>query len=175
MFWVSFANLERQAYSKGMTIFDQLMQEEYDSWGIQPPELPWCTPEQTQLEVEFLKRTLCLRKAHTILDLQCSWGRHALRLGSEGYNIVGTDISESMITRARKSAENSSITAVFTVTDFRDMGYTSQFDVVYQIQASFFEAWRPPTDVSVLLHAVRLALKPNGRYLFGWHNDLNTA
>ena len=68
-----------------MTIVDQLMQEEYDSWGMHPPEHAWCTPEQTRLEVEFLRRALSLSKTDAILDLQCSWGRHALILGPEGY------------------------------------------------------------------------------------------
>ena len=158
-----------------MTIFDQLMQGEYDSWGIHPPEHAWCTPEQTRLEVEFLKRTLCLSKTDAILDLQCSWGRHALMLGSEGYNVVGADISESMIARAKRTAASSYCTATFAVTDLRNMGYRSQFDVVYQLQASFFEAWRTPTEVCDLLLRVRRVLKPNGRYLFGWKDDRNTA
>ena len=158
-----------------MTIFDQLMQEEYDSWGIQPLEHTWCTPEQTRLEVEFLKRTLCLSKTDAILDLLCSWGRHALMLGSEGYNVVGVDISKSMITRAKQTAASAHCTATFVVTDFRDMRYEFQFDVVYSIQTSLFEAWRTPAEMCDLLFCVRKVLKPNGRYLFGWKDDWNTA
>jgi SAM-dependent methyltransferase len=158
-----------------MTIFDQLMQEEYDSWGIQPPEHAWCSPEQTRLEIEFLKRTLCFSKSDAILDLQCSWGRHALLLGSEGYNAFGVDISESMIAQAKIKAANSNCAVVFAATDFRNMRCESQFDVVYQIQASFFEAWRTPDEVCDLLLCVRKVLKPDGRYLFGWKDDWNTA
>ena len=158
-----------------MTIFDQLMQEEYDGWGIQPPEHAWCTPEQTRLEVEFLNRTLGLSKTDAILDLQCSWGRHALMLGAKGYNVVGSDISESMIARANQTAASSHCTATFVVTDFRDMRYESLFDVVYSVQTSLFEAWRTPAEVCDLLFCVRKCLKPNGRYLFGWTDDWNTA
>jgi SAM-dependent methyltransferase len=158
-----------------MTIFDQLMQEEYDGWGIHIPEHPWCTEEQTRLEIEFLKRTLCLSKADAILDLQCSWGRHALMLGAEGYNLVGVDISESLIARAKQMAASSQCTATFEMTDFREMRFKSQFDVVYQIQASFFEAWRTPDEVYELLLSVQKILRQNGRYLFGWKDDWNTA
>ena len=158
-----------------MTIFDQVMQEEYDRWGIHPPEHAWCAPEQTRREVEFLKIALDLRPSATILDLQCSWGRHALMLGAEGYTVMGVDISPTMIANATRAATRPQCPATFAVVDVRTMDYVSHFDVVYQIQSSLFEAWRPPSTVGELLRAVWNALKPRGQYVFGWKDDWNTA
>lgn len=42
----------------------------------------------------------------TILELGCGTGGHAIPLAQKGYRVSGIDISEAMIARARRKAEN---------------------------------------------------------------------
>ncbi len=158
-----------------MNLFDRLMQEEYDRWGKNPPLHAWCSPDRTKKEVNFLKRTLQLSRKHTILDLFCSWGRHAIVLASQGYNVIGLDISQPMISRAKEQAAINGCSVRFERIDFNDMNYNAEFDIIYSIQSSPFEAWRQPEEVLDMLKRVRTTLKANGLYLFGWSDNWNRA
>ena len=53
------------------------------------------------LEVIFARAG---RPVHGLLDLGCGTGRHAVELASRGYEIVGVDLSEAMLERARRRA-----------------------------------------------------------------------
>jgi len=156
-------------------IFDQIMQSEYDSWGENLPSHAWCNKEQTHLEVEFLEKALQLSQNHSILDLFCSWGRHAIALAIRGYNVFGLDISQSLINHAKKDALACKCNVEFLVSDFWKSEFSSEFDVIYSIQSSPFEAWRNQQEIVTFLKLIRSSLKTNGQYLFGWANDWNRS
>jgi cyclopropane fatty-acyl-phospholipid synthase-like methyltransferase len=151
------------------------MQQQYDEWGQNPPEHVWCNEQSTQTEVTFLKNALHLRKTQAILDLFCSWGRHAIALAQEGYMMTGVDISPSMIAHAQKKAAETGCAAHFMVADVQNLCFEEPFDVVYNIQSSLFEAWRTLDEIIDMLRCVREVLCPGGKYLFGWSNDWNRA
>ena len=151
------------------------MQTEYDSWGADPPSQAWCDQKQTSNEVAFLEKALQLTPGSSILDLFCSWGRHAIPLAIQGYNVLGLDISQPLISRARDTALRSNCSANFMVCDFWRTEFRLEFDVIYSIQSSPFEAWRSPREIVDFLKRVELSLKANGLYLFGWANSWNRS
>jgi len=158
-----------------MNIFDQIMQSEYDSWGENPPTHAWCSQAQTEIEIAFLKKTLQLSPKHAKLDLFCSWGRHAIALSMQGYNVSGIDVSVPLINRAKETAKRHNCTAKFKATDFYETEFSSEFDVVYSIQSSPFEAWRASDEIVRQLSHIRSALKSGGLYLFGWPDNYNRS
>jgi len=50
-----------------------------------------------------------------VLDAACGTGHHAIALASKGYQVVGADLSESMIQRARENASVHGVGASFVV------------------------------------------------------------
>jgi cyclopropane fatty-acyl-phospholipid synthase-like methyltransferase len=158
-----------------MNFFEQTMQSEYDEWGYNPPNHAWCNQARTEVEIQFLEEVLELSSEQTILDLFCSWGRHSLALTHKGYKIIGLDISKSMIAKAKQDATTSNDDARFVLGDVRYMPFVAAFDVVYSIQSSVFEAWRTPDEALDFLIYIQQALKPEGKYLFGWPDNWNRA
>jgi SAM-dependent methyltransferase len=64
-----------------------------------------------------------------VLDVGCGTGRHAVILGEQGYQVSGTDISESMLEIARSRAS-----AKFNVVGMDALAATAaEFDLVYSL------------------------------------------
>lgn len=59
-------------------------------------------PSRKTQELPFLLKILKNNKCHTILDLGCGTGEHALVLANEGYQVTGCDISSEMLTICEK-------------------------------------------------------------------------
>ena len=155
------------------SIFERVMQKEYDAWGHTPPDHAWCGADQTQVEVRFLQQALSLSPEHTILDLYCSWGRHAAALTQLGYRVIGVDISRPMLTAAKQNALGNN--AAFVKADVKGLPFTAALDIIYAVQSSAFEAWRTPEEILHYLRCVHRALKLGGHYLFGWPDNWNRA
>lgn len=151
------------------------MQFEYNKWGNEPPNYLWCKSDRTDVEVKFLKAALRFSKKQSVLDLFCSWGRHVIAFANQGYNVIGLDISKSMIDRARQEVLRAKCNSTFILADIHSMPFVEEFDTIYSIQSSLFEAWRKPDEILKLLSCVRRALKPGGKYLFGWSDNWNRS
>jgi SAM-dependent methyltransferase len=71
------------------------------------------------------------RAVRRILDIACGTGSHAIELEKLGYEIVGSDISEDMLARAREKARAVSSTVRFERQDMRYLDVASRpFDAV---------------------------------------------
>jgi len=64
-------------------------------------------------EMPFLESHLASQGARRVLDVACGTGHHAIALAQRGYEVVGTDVSEGMVDRARQNAESAGVTATF--------------------------------------------------------------
>ena len=75
--------------------------------------------------------------AQSILELGCGTGIHACMLASEGFEILGIDLSESMITQANKRREEmtpSELSKVrFKKADVRNFKIDKKFDTVISL------------------------------------------
>ena len=69
--------------------------------------------ERLPREMPFLDSALADRGARRILDVACGTGRHAVALAKEGYEVLGTDISEGMIRNAQRNAEAAGVSVAF--------------------------------------------------------------
>ena len=55
---------------------------------------------------EIFKKYSTIFPVKTVLDAGCGSGGHAIPLAKRGYRVVGFDLSEVMISQARKKAKN---------------------------------------------------------------------
>jgi cyclopropane fatty-acyl-phospholipid synthase-like methyltransferase len=88
-------------------------------------------------EAEFFMKNLILflrlKKGARILDLPCGKGRHSVFLNSEGFNVVGADLSKNSIDFAKKF-ENESL--LFRVHDMRDE-IKNKYKAIFNLFTSF--------------------------------------
>lgn len=70
-------------------------------------------------------------EAADVLDCACGIGTQAIGLAGHGYRVLGTDISERSLDRARVEAARLGAGVSFAIADFRDLAAVSgTFDVV---------------------------------------------
>jgi SAM-dependent methyltransferase len=121
------------------------------------------TDAQIAKEVDFIEESLGLDKGAMVLDLACGTGRHAIELTRRGYEVVGFDLSLSMLAKAADEAQERSQKLNFVQGDMREMTFDGTFDGVYCWNTSFgfFEEEKN----SAVVANVRRALKPDGLVL----------
>jgi SAM-dependent methyltransferase len=99
----------------------------------------------------------------SILDLGCGTGNHAIPLARRGYDVVGVDISEAMLERARAKAGAGG--PEFELGDIRDVRLGRAFDAVLVLFA-VLGYQRADDDVLAALRTAREHLRPGGLLLF---------
>lgn len=121
------------------------------------------TPEITQRQVEFMVKVLNLSPHSAILDLGCGTGRHSLALGERGFQVVGVDLSETLLAVARHEGEQRWFPIEFIQGDMRDLPYHNAFDAVVCYFSSF--GYFSDADNRRVLVQVAQALKDEGKFL----------
>ncbi len=116
------------------------------------------------------------RPVRSVLDLGCGTGRHSVELARRGYELVGVDISEGMLERARRRASIEAASGTtFVLGDIQDIQVGRRFDAVlsmfavvgYQISDSAVRA----TFANVRRH-----LQPGGTFVFDvWYGPAVVA
>jgi glycine/sarcosine N-methyltransferase len=103
--------------------------------------------------------------AHSVLDCSCGIGTQAIGLARLGYQVVGTDISEGEIERARHEARHFGVETTFGVADFRDLsGIAGAFDVVISCDNALPHLLNA-ADVPKALTQMREKLRPGGLFV----------
>ncbi len=72
-------------------------------------------------EMPFLDGFLSQREAQRVLDVACGTGHHAIALAERGYEVLGVDVSEGMIAKARANAWAGASAASFEPAGFKEL------------------------------------------------------
>jgi glycine/sarcosine N-methyltransferase len=64
-------------------------------------------------EMPFLEGVLRESRAQRVLDVACGTGHHAIALAVQGFEVVGSDVSEGMVNEARRNAKARDAAATF--------------------------------------------------------------
>lgn len=100
--------------------------------------------------------------AADVLDCSCGIGTQAIGLALLGHRVVGTDISERSLTRARVEATRLGAEVSFSVADFRDLyGVDGPFDVVLSCDNALPHLLEP-AEIAAALRAMRSKLRDGG-------------
>ncbi len=107
-------------------------------------------------------------KGSRILDIACGEGRFAAQLAGYGHEVMGIDLSEQRIQKAKRM-ENDHLS--FYVHDMRFPFYINYFDYAFNFFTSFgyFETQR---DNHMAAHAFADALKPGGLLVVDYFNTI---
>jgi SAM-dependent methyltransferase len=125
---------------------------------------PFLTAERTAQEVAAIIHFLELSAGSAVLDLCCGYGRHAIPLAQQGYNVVGLDLSEVLLQLARTEADTQEVKIRWIQGDMRTIPFESTLDAVINMFTSFGYLSNEAEDLQVLAQVYK-ALKPGGRFL----------
>ena len=90
---------------------------------------------EAQSFLKELIKEIPILPSHSILDIACGRGRHALFLSELGYDVTGIDLSPNSIAYAQQEAKNKALNASFGVHDMRT-GLNTQVDMVLTLFTS---------------------------------------
>lgn len=117
--------------------------------------------------IERMFRTYGGQRVHSVLDLGCGTGSHAVPLAGRGYEVTGVDRSPDMLTRARNKAGAPTDSRNLTLQqgDIRDLDLRRTFDSVL-IMFAVLGYQLSNEDVLSTLKTARAHLSPGGLLLF---------
>ena len=102
----------------------------------------------------------------SFLDLACGKGRHSIYLNKQGFKVLGSDLSEQSILKA-KEAENE--TLKFLVGDMREEIKGFSFDYIFNLFTSFGYFDNAEDDQKVI-NSVYNMLNTNGVFVLDYLN-----
>lgn len=133
----------------------------YDAFDDYDRFVNW--PARLAFELPFLRRIFQEHQVHTILDVACGTGQHAIALAREGYEVTGTDISRAMVERARRNAQQASVAAAFYALGFGELAQAlpGPFDALLCLGNSLPHVAEIPT-LECALRDMAAMLRPGG-------------
>jgi SAM-dependent methyltransferase len=123
--------------------------------------------EEASRFVKYLVTHLQIPQSSKIVDIACGEGRFADQLASYGHQVVGLDLSESRIAKAKELEQER---LHFYVHDMRFPFYINYFDFAFNFFTSFgyFDTAR---DNHMAAHAFAASLKKGGILVIDYFNE----
>lgn len=126
----------------------------------------------TRGECDFIEAEAGYDRGLRILDVGCGTGRHSLELRRRGYHIVGVDLSENMLSKARQKALAESLEIEFLKADARGLPFEEEFDLAIMLCEGGFPLMETDEMNFEILRSVTRALKKPGKFIFTTLNGL---
>jgi SAM-dependent methyltransferase len=123
-------------------------------------------------ECDFIETEIGRKKDVKILDIGCGTGRHALELTRRGYAVVGVDLSESLLQRAREKAVEHGLRVDFRRHDARELPFRDEFGLAVMLCEGAFPLMETDEMNFQILQGAANALKPGGKFIFTTLNGL---
>ncbi|MDX9701751.1 MAG: class I SAM-dependent methyltransferase [Candidatus Auribacterota bacterium] len=123
-------------------------------------------------ECNFIEQEINYDKSLKIIDIGCGTGRHSIELARRGYQIVGIDLSESQLKRAREKAQEVAVEIDFQKHDARNLPFKAKFDLAIMLCEGGFSLMETDEMNFEILKNATEALKENGKLIFTTLNGL---
>ncbi|KAF0178638.1 MAG: methyltransferase [Nitrospirae bacterium] len=123
-------------------------------------------------ECDFIENEIGYNKASRILDIGCGTGRHSIELAKRGYTVVGIDLSESQLNRAKEKAFEQNLQIVFQKHDARNLPFLHEFNLIIMICEGAFPLMETDEMNFQILRNAANALLPEGKLIFTTLNGL---
>jgi SAM-dependent methyltransferase len=118
----------------------------------------------TEQEVDQIIKLSGIKKGAKILDLCCGIGRHSLEFTRRGYNVIGVDLTEEYLAKARRKAKAEGLKVQFVRDDMRRFCLLDGFDAAINMFTAFGYFENPLEDRRVLTN-VYCSLRKGGTLL----------
>ncbi|MCM3738675.1 class I SAM-dependent methyltransferase [Oceanobacillus luteolus] len=109
------------------------------------------------------------KSIHHIADLGCGTGEITTLLAKKGYQIVGVDYSEEMLTLAESKAMENNVSVTWLHQDIRSLDGLENLDAAVSY-CDVMNYITEPEDIKATFHNVYQSLKQDGLFLFDVHH-----
>jgi 2-polyprenyl-3-methyl-5-hydroxy-6-metoxy-1,4-benzoquinol methylase len=123
-------------------------------------------------EADFIEKEIDFNKSFRILDIGCGTGRHAIELARRGYSVIGVDLSEAQLQKARDNARKENVSPSFIRADARTLTFEHEFDLVTMLCEGGFPLMETDDMNFAILQNARKALRPRGKLIITTLNGL---
>ena len=148
----------------------QWYEELFENYGIKYDRENFT--QGTSGECDFIEKEINYNKKIRILDIGCGTGRHSIELAQRGYNVVGIDLSASLLKRANQKAFEQNLQISFQKYDARNLPFWQEFELVIMLCEGAFSLMETDEMNFQILQNAANALKPNGKLIFTTLNGL---
>jgi glycine/sarcosine N-methyltransferase len=73
-------------------------------------------------EMPFFEKLFAEHGVRRVVDMACGTGHHAIALAQRGYEVLGSDVSQGMVSRAQENATAAEVQATFLQAGFGELG-----------------------------------------------------
>lgn len=119
--------------------------------------------------VNLIAKNLILAPNSAVLDMACGAGRHAIVFAKMGFNVNAVDLSERLISEAKKEALVNGVKIDFVLSDILDYNPVKQFDLVVNLFTSIGYFENDEENYAVVHKAFSL-LKQGGYFVLDYFN-----
>lgn len=121
----------------------------------------------------LITRELKLPIGSRVLDLACGNGRHSIYFAAKGYNVLGLDLSEYLISQAKNKLKGEysryKDRLKFEIKDMRNILHRNEFDLVVNLFSSFGYFEKDSENFKVI-KSISGSLKPEGYFFLDFLN-----
>ncbi len=129
--------------------------------------------EEAAIFVNLLQRELKIPTYYKVLDICCGAGRHSIELARRGFDVTGFDLSEFLITEAKKQFNKipeKNLKLKFLIKDMRNFNFRKKFDIAVNVFSSFGYFDNDKENFRVFYNSNK-SLKSNGWFVFDFINS----
>lgn len=148
----------------------QWYEQLFENYGNKYDKEPFT--QGTLGECDFLENELAKDTSKKILDIGCGTGRHSIELTQRGYEVLGVDLSENMLEKARKKASAANLNILFEQQDARKLPYKEEFDCAIMLCEGGFSLMETDEMNFAILQSASKSLKTGGKFIFTCLNGL---
>lgn len=131
-----------------------------------------CFVQGTVGECDFIEQEIARDKSFKIIDIGCGTGRHSIELAKRGYHVLGVDLSECQLARAREKAKEAGVTIHFQKQDARNLPFDGEYDLAMMLCEGGFSLMETDEMNFEILKNATKSLKDKGKLIFTTLNGL---
>jgi cyclopropane fatty-acyl-phospholipid synthase-like methyltransferase len=90
-----------------------------------------------EVHIKLILENIQISAKANILDMACGAGRHAIILARKDFNVTAVDLSENLLSIAKKTADEENLSINFVHSDIRKFDTTDRFNLVLNLFTSF--------------------------------------
>ena len=123
-------------------------------------------------ECDFIEKEINYDKSLRIIDIGCGTGRHSIELTERGYKVIGIDLSESQLERAKAKAKAQNLQIDFQKHDARNLPFRNEYDLAIMLCEGAFPLMETDEMNYEILRNAANSLKAAGKLIFTTLNGL---
>lgn len=119
--------------------------------------------------VDIIVKNINLEPQSSLLDMACGAGRHAVVFAKMGFNVTAVDLSQRLLSEAKKNAFNAEVIIDFVLSDIMDYKVIKKFDLAVNLFTSIGYFEDDEENYAVIKKAYNM-LNESGYFILDYFN-----